>query len=451
MQKLLFGSLFLLLSVQILLAQGGGYYFPPLVGNSWQTLSPASQGFCPDKVDSLYQFLEDRNTKSFLLLKDGKIVLERYFGTFTQDSFWYWASAGKSLTAFLVGQAQEAGLLDIDEPTSTYLGTGWTSCPPAKEALISVRSQLTMTNGLNDNLPPTPTVPDPDNCGTPPCLTYLADAGTRWAYHNAPYRLLHDVIQAASGQNINLFTKTKLFDRVGMRGIWIDHIMYGRARDMARFGSLVLADGIWNGDTLLHDAAYKLAMRTPSQGINQSYGYLWWLNGQPTFMLPDLQFVFPGKLCPNAPDDMFAALGKNDQKIHVVPSKGWVIVRQGNASGIVGVGGNQVPTAFDNQLWARLNALVCGSVATDVPETAAPPRIFPNPATDFWQIEAQQALLGVALYDAQGRLLLERQALPANQPWRLECADLPTGAYWLRALGAAGATWHQLSKVPRRD
>jgi CubicO group peptidase (beta-lactamase class C family) len=39
--------------------------------------------------------------------------LEKYFGTFTRDSIWYRASAGKTITAFLFGKAQENGKLSI--------------------------------------------------------------------------------------------------------------------------------------------------------------------------------------------------------------------------------------------------------------------------------------------------------------------------------------------------
>ena len=77
-------------------------YFPPLSGNAWDTLSPARLQWCQARIDSLYNYLESRNTQAFIILKDGKIVLEKYFGTFTADSIHYWASAGKTLTAMLV-------------------------------------------------------------------------------------------------------------------------------------------------------------------------------------------------------------------------------------------------------------------------------------------------------------------------------------------------------------
>ena len=91
-------------------------YFPPINGSeTWDTLSPAALGWCTNKIDSLYNYLQQENTKGFMVLKDGKIVLEKYFGTFTKDSAWYWASAGKTLTSFLIGQAQEEGFLKITD------------------------------------------------------------------------------------------------------------------------------------------------------------------------------------------------------------------------------------------------------------------------------------------------------------------------------------------------
>src|SRR6187399_2680539 len=103
-------------------------YFPPLAGDEWDTISPSTLGWCDQRIDSMYALLEENNTKAFIILKDGKIVLEKYFGTFVQDSVWYWASAGKSLTSFLVGIAQEEGYLSIADTTSFYLGDGWTDC-----------------------------------------------------------------------------------------------------------------------------------------------------------------------------------------------------------------------------------------------------------------------------------------------------------------------------------
>jgi len=65
-------------------------YFPPNSSGTWDTLSPAGMNWCENKIDSLYDFLESNNTKAFILLKNGKIVLEQYFNGHDASSFWYW-------------------------------------------------------------------------------------------------------------------------------------------------------------------------------------------------------------------------------------------------------------------------------------------------------------------------------------------------------------------------
>ncbi len=395
-------------------------YFPPLVGSNWATVEPASLGWCPDALDSLYTLLDERGTKGFIILKDGRIAVERYFGTFTRDSVWYWASAGKSLTATLVGIAQEEGLLSIADPTQQYLGNGWTSLTPEQEAAITIRHQLTMTTGLNDGLG------DVD-CTTPDCLTYLAAPGTRWAYHNAPYTLLDPVLEAASGQTLNQFYNTRVGSKIGAFGLYVpigfNRVFFSRTRDMARFGLLILANGRWNNTTVLGDMDYLTAMHTPSQTLNNSYGYLWWLNGQPSYMLPRVQFQFPGPLVPAAPADMFAALGKDDQKVYVVPSQGLVVVRLGLDAGESPL----ASSSFDGLLWQRISALPCVSSTTSAPATIDV-RVGPNPTSGWLTLETTAPFDFWQLLDVQGRTLLHQ---PAHIR-QMNTAGLKPGTYLLR-------------------
>lgn len=396
-------------------------YYPPLTGNTWQTVSPASLGWCEDQLDSVYQYLAEKNTKAFIILKGGRIAAERYFGTFTRDSLWYWASAGKVLTAFMVGQAQEDGVLNIQQPTSAYLGNGWTSLPPDKEALITVRHQLTMSSGLDDG------VAD-DFCTLPACLQYLADAGQRWAYHNAPYTLLTNVLNSATGQGLNVYFNAKIRNRIGMKGLWLpqgyNQIYYSDARSMARFGLLILRRGVWASDTLMRDTAYFNAMVNTSQNLNPSYGYLWWLNGKSSYKLPGLQFNFPGSIIQTAPDDLFAGLGKNDQKLYVIPSLDMVVVRLGETAG----GASPALSGFDNTLWAKLMEVFCNVSAQDEPAAVPAFRMLPNPAGDLVRIQVPDPVqdFSIVLRDAQGRLLLRQ----SNDPdIRLE--QFPSGVYFV--------------------
>ncbi|RYY67227.1 MAG: class A beta-lactamase-related serine hydrolase, partial [Chitinophagaceae bacterium] len=251
-------------------------YFPPLSGNNWDTLAPSSLGWCQPAIDSLYSLLERTNTKGFIVLKDGKIVLEKYFGTFTADSIHYWASAGKSLMAVVAGVAQDKGFININHSVTSYLGPGWTTAPAAKEAAITVRHLLTMTSGLDD----TPPAPCDNESTDPACLKYLTDTSQRWAYHTGAYQKVASVVSAASGQGINAFTNQQVNNRIGMSGAWVAGVYYSKARSMARFGLLALNKGIWQNDTLIKNAGYWNQMVNTSQPYNPAYGYLWWLNGK---------------------------------------------------------------------------------------------------------------------------------------------------------------------------
>jgi len=356
-------------------------YFPPLAGNTWDVTYPQNLGWCQARIDSLFSYLQLKNSKSFILLKDGKIVLEKYFGTYTADSSFYWASSSKSLASFITGVAQQKGLVTINTKVSQYLGNGWTSETIAKENLITVKHLLQMTSGMDDG-PPLPC----DNEDTvKSCLIYKADAATRWAYHTGAYKKLQDVVCTAAGQNYNSVTTNWIKSKTGMTGLWFDQTYYSNARSMARFGLLNLNKGIWASDTLLKDSLYFKAMVSTSQNYNLAYGYLWWLNGKSTYMNPGLQFVLNGPLIPNAPSDLYAALGKNDQKIYVVPSTNMVVVRQGNsAEGVTFALSN-----FDNKLWDYINKLNCTVSILERSTDDSSVLTYPNPAKEIIFIKSE--------------------------------------------------------------
>jgi CubicO group peptidase (beta-lactamase class C family) len=322
-------------------------YFPPLTGTFWETKSIASLGWKQTAVQPLLDYLELRHSKGFIILVNGRIVMENYFNGHSAATNWYWASAGKTLTSTMTGIAQQENRINIDNKVSDYIGTAWTSLPLAKENLITCKNLLSMTSGLEDSTN--------GDCVTPTCLTYKADAGTRWAYHNV-YVKLQDVIAQASGQSFENYFNAKLKTKIGMDGTWFqsgNNSVYGSTtRSMARFGLLMLNKGKWENNVILNENYFNIATST-SQNINLSYGYLWWLNGKTSYHLPQSQFQFTGSIIPSGPNDMFMALGKNDQKIYIVPSKKMVIIRMGDAADNV----NLALSDFDELLWQKINAL----------------------------------------------------------------------------------------------
>lgn len=416
-------GLFLIFILSFTLTSVAQTYFPPKTG-TWDTLSINRFGYCQERIDSLYNFLEKSNSKSFILLYDGKIVLEKYFGTFTKDSNWYWASAGKTLTGFCVGIAQTEGRLKITDPSSKYLGSGWTSLTQTQEDKITVWNQLTMTTGLKDN------VADPD-CTLPACLQYADVAGNRWAYHNAPYTLLDKVIESATGSSLNVYVYQKIANPIGMKGLYFksgyNNIYGSDSRSMARFGLLLLNKGVWNGTSILSDTNYMKSMSTNSQSINNSYGLLTWLNGKQSFMLPQSQLVFPGSISPDGPDDAFMALGKNGQLINVSPSKKLVWIRMGNAPGEYAL----IPPAYNNGVWKYINALTCNSAGVNVPQKKQSFSVFPNPVESGQIIQISNKDLNIneiKCFDLEGR---EVSIVKNSDNHTIQLNEIKSGVYYL--------------------
>ena len=88
-------------------------YFPIIGSPSWETKTMASVGWNESELQPLLDFLEVKNTKSFIMLHNGKIVREDYFNNHSDTKIWYWASAGKTLTT-AVSIAQEEGNININ-------------------------------------------------------------------------------------------------------------------------------------------------------------------------------------------------------------------------------------------------------------------------------------------------------------------------------------------------
>jgi CubicO group peptidase (beta-lactamase class C family) len=255
------------------------------------------------------------------------------------------ASVQKSVVAFLVGVAEGKRLIDLEAPVSHYLGRGWSKANEEGEHAITVRHLMTMTSGLNDS------------------GEYQAPAGQTWRYNTGMYSKLIGVLEKAAGSNVEKLTAEWLTGPAGMsdsrwvRRAWsagndaANSIGFATtARDLARFGLLVLAKGSWNGRDLLHNSGYFERMLRPSQELNPSYGLLWWLNGQTRIQRPSEAQATPGTLTPSAPRDLVAAQGAQDRKCYVVPSLGLVVTRLGAPTGA----GAALDLKWDDEFWKLL-------------------------------------------------------------------------------------------------
>ncbi len=313
-------------------------YVPPSSGLAWARVTPAAAGWDADALERAVEYAGAHASRGVVVLHRGRILAERYWRQADAGTTRDIASAQKSVMALLVGIAARHRLLTLQTPVTSILGPGWSAASRPREARITVRHLLTMTSGLDEE------------------LRYEAPAGARWRYNNAAYHQVHPVLERVAGSSLQSFSTRVLFRRLGMRSArWTERPgdgLLGLAltpRDMARFGLFVLGGARWGTGPTFVDPGYLRAALAPSQRLNPSYGYLWWLNGKPWHLLGNDPGRRPGPIIPAAPADLVAALGAADQKIYVVPSLDLVVCRQGSRAA-------RRQLAFDQGWWELLTA-----------------------------------------------------------------------------------------------
>ena len=186
-------------------------------------------------------------------------------------------------------------------------------------------------------------------------LSCEAPAGTKFFYNTPAYAIMKPVLEKASGQKLDDITRTWLTEPAGMaetlwrqrpaamRDVGNPTGLYTTPRDMAKLGQLVLDDGkAADGKRVISaEQLHALFARSPN---NPAYGRLWWLNGSAWSLRP-AGVRSETQLIPAAPAELVAALGAQDRKIYIVPSRKLLVVRTGQAA---------PDRDFDQQLWLRL-------------------------------------------------------------------------------------------------
>ena len=270
------------------------------------------------------------NTWGIIIVKDGKIVSERYdrehgFDMYTSHRT---NSAAKSLAATVIGAAVKKGLLDIYQPAPI---PEWRS-PGDPRARITINDLLHMCSGLYT-----------EAAGNPQQELYFGGAaaaersarniidsmpGKRWVYAGSDTILAIRALRAAVGDDarFHAFPFKEVFWKIGMtRTItetdWNgDFLMSGQAwstaRDFARLALLYLNDGVWNGERILPEGWAKyVAAPAPDQPKNpdgRGYGAQFWLFG-PKQGLPEGTYT-PG--------------GARGQFAMIIPSENLIVVRR---------------------------------------------------------------------------------------------------------------------------
>ena len=342
-------------------------YFPT-AGMEWATTSPEANGWDPEALEEFFEFARTHNSSGVVILQGGRVLAQRKWqledppmvANIGYRDVWYhgntpdgWAredvaSTQKSIISILAGIARDKGLLDIELPVSTYLGEGWSQATREEEADVTVRHLLSMTAGLSET------------------LEFVFPAGEDWSYINKAYSLVFDVLQAATGREMNDVMYEWLTGPLGMTQTeWILRSEFFRqwnmnglvttAPDLARLGLMVQAGGQWNGESIISAESLRQAL-SPSSEFNPAYGFLWWLNNPEGWRwVRGLDAITPGKLNALAPPDMVAAMGTSERRCYVVPSLELVITRTGSTWKLDEEGNMRETREFEQEFWTALS------------------------------------------------------------------------------------------------
>jgi CubicO group peptidase (beta-lactamase class C family) len=316
-------------------------------GAEWETVDPTDAGFDPAALGQLDTAAEAAGSSCLVVTKDGAVVDEQYWAGGSADQPTEAFSVTKSITSTLVGIAQDEGDLSIDDPAADYIAE-WRD---TDSAAVTVENLLSNNSGRHWDFATDYTqmaIAESDKTAFSIDLAQDRPPGEVWAYNNSAIQTLSAVLGSATGDDPADYAAARLFEPIGMASTSMSKDGAGNTMtfmglrttclDLARFGYLMLNDGSWDGEQVVSSDWVDAATGRSSQELNAAYGYLWWLNrpgpiGSPALATTGVEdaAVADGQLDPQAPEDVFWALGFRNQIVAIIPSEGIVAVRLGAA------------------------------------------------------------------------------------------------------------------------
>jgi CubicO group peptidase (beta-lactamase class C family) len=315
----------------------------------WEVGDPAELGFDPAKLE---QIAAEANpmTNCLLVIRHGKIAGEWYWNGWTQENTEGVMSVTQAYSSTLVGLAQTEGFLDIDDKVSKYIPQ-WQGTDSEDVTIRDILSHVSgreSTNSIGNAELHGRLVTSPNPGEFAETLPQEHEPGTVWSQNLPAIELLNPILQAATGMDPAEFAQQHLFGPIGAThskmgknpgGVtWMHSFLETSCRDAARFGYLYLRQGNWNGQQVLSKEWVKEATH-PSQDLNRGWGLMWWLNEPGSLvsidnvLTPDYDEPSNLRLNPDAPEDMFWALGFGGRFIQVDPATDTVVVRLGGSDG----------------------------------------------------------------------------------------------------------------------
>ena len=281
-----------------------------------------------------------KDVKAVVVVRNGRVIAERYapgFDILTPVLSW---SVAKSLTNAILGVLVRQGRLAVDQPVNA---PEWRA-PDDPRSAITVEQMLRMESGLDaeetgSGLDPVAQMEfaHSDMAGFAAQHPLKAPPGATWEYTSANTLILDRLLGETVGggaMGMRAFTQRELFDPLGMTNVTMEFdgngtfvgssFVFASARDFARFGALYANDGLApDGRRILPEGWVAWSRRSTHDA---PYGAGFWTNGGHSRSAE-------WRIAHGFPSDGFFASGIQGQRIYVVPSKHLVIARFGYSEG----------------------------------------------------------------------------------------------------------------------
>ena len=333
--------------------------FPTNVIKAGGPVRPLPVAETETAIDFIYEhrpytiddFVKANRVAGVLVIKDGRIVAERYgLGRKPADR-WTSFSIAKSVTSTLVGAALRDGKIkSLDEPMTRYV-------PELKGGAyegVTIRQALEMRSGVGWNEDYNDPASDFSRYATHMGPAFykrmsaqprVAAPGTKYYYSTAESNLIGAVVMSATGKSLSAYFSEKIWRPFGMEtdAVWMTSpegletggiCFSATLRDYGRLGLFMLEGGNADGKPVLPEGwiADATAPHTEKTFGDIGYGYQWWVG----------------------PDDSYRGLGIMGQALFVDPKRKLIVVIQ---SAWIKAGG---PERYALQ-WAFINAAVAAT------------------------------------------------------------------------------------------
>ena len=241
---------------------------PKVIGGSLPRASIAEQ--FPDEAKNAFfaEFREkNMDLHSLMIIKDGKVVCEQWFGENAPQKNHVMWSVSKTYTSMAVGFAVTEGLITVEDKVISYFPDDLPGEIPDNLKELKIKDLLSMSVGHEkDSTGPLLSGEDTAVSWEKRFFSHPIPhkPGTKFVYNSLATYMLSAIVQKVTGEKIVDYLKPRLFDPLGIEGaVWDSNPqgvniggwgLHVKTEDMAKLGLLLLQKGKWNEQQVIPEA-----------------------------------------------------------------------------------------------------------------------------------------------------------------------------------------------------